>query len=179
LSRFSGEPIIDHEIAARDANVRLWWRRALILAAVVALGSPLTAIAIWCVRHRDSLAIDYTPPGEFGSQMRNAYVAYIRNEDPAHRGWHFSTLAGSLHSYVNRMSEQEALYYLGPADETIQTTGGTAYVYRFRPNAAVDMQLIVSTKPIGGVRTLSGVTIGPRLPTTAPTTMRAGAQRDK
>src|SRR5688572_29504011 len=106
--------IEDHEQIARRANVRLWWRRAIVLTLVVLIGAPIGGAVVWWTRFGHLRQIDFNPPGEYGPYVRRTYTVYMRAEGHGNRGVAFEECARSVRNFAGHMTEAEVLYYLGP-----------------------------------------------------------------
>ena len=177
----TGAVIEDHEVASRRANVRLWWRRALVLTLVVLIGAPIGGAIVWWIRFRDAPRIDFNPPVRtHASAMRRPYYYYMRYEGHARRGHYFSNCASQLHMFVGGrsstpMTEAEVLYYLGPPDRTEEESMRTLHTYLYNTGRPSDAQVAVSISEMSGARLLAGITfhVAPPRPakaTTVPST---------
>jgi hypothetical protein len=167
----------DHELLARQQNVRLWWRRAVTLSLIVLIASPVTAGTIWYIRHH-AAQVDFTPPGTHGYAFRRVYVDYMRYEGHSNRGPYFAFCASTMQRFAGvrgsaALTEAEVLYYLGPADEAVQTSGGTGLVYYYRTVQPNDAQVIVSIVGPKDRRVLAGVTLNANAPRKRATTSPA------
>src|SRR4051812_48637827 len=87
---------LDAEIVAARENRRIWWRRAVVMSLVVALGAPIGALGIWRIRMflNPPVSTDLLPTND--PTLRNAYAEYMRWEGPDRRGWNFFLCAMQL-----------------------------------------------------------------------------------
>jgi hypothetical protein len=177
--------IEDHEQVARRANVRLWWRRAIVLALIVLIASPITGAIVWWIRFHDAPKIEFEPPVRtHASAMRRPYFYYLRYEGHARRSHYFSSCASQVQMFVSGrsskpMTEAEVLYYLGPPDRTEEESMRTLHNYYYKYARPQDAQVAVSITDMSGTRLLAGVAfhVAPPSPaklTTVPATRGGG-----
>src|SRR4051812_36228057 len=110
---------IDEELAARAANVRRWWRRAIVAVVFVAIVSPALSLVIWRI-HLVSLRAENAsyPANAAGPPDRIVkmwHQDYLRSEGHDHRGIKFFQLLSWLHNMAMRnsrtCSEAELTFY--------------------------------------------------------------------
>ncbi len=163
---FSATAVIeDHEHVARSANVRLWWRRAIVLTLVVLIGAPLSGAVVWWIRFGHLQQVDFNPPGEYGRFVRRAYSAYMRTEGHGNRGPLFEECAEHVQAFAGYMTEAEVLYYLGPPTTSISSESRTDHVYEYRRVRPGDSHVLVSVVPTSdGKRKIGAVHVNARVP---------------
>jgi len=134
------ESPVDVELAAREANVRRWWRRAIALIVCVLIGSPILSLLIWRV-HLGSLraensAFPANSAGPPDRALKDAYRQYHQNESAAKRANDFIMLVSMVEAFRKggrNFSESEVLFYLGEPDERAEvdpTTKTFTYYYK-------------------------------------------------
>ena len=172
---FSDTAVIeDHEQIARRANVRVWWRRAIVLTLVVLIGAPIGGAMVWWMRFGHLRQVEFNPPGEYGQYVRRTYSAYMRAEGHGNRGVSFEECARSVRDFPGYMTEPEVLYYLGPPTTSTSSPSGTDHVYEYRRVRAGDSHVLVSVVPTSdGKRTIGAVQVHPGVP--APKSLDAAA----
>ena len=166
--------IEDHEQIARRANVRLWWRRAIVLTLVVLIGAPIGGALVWWTRFGHLRQVEFNPPGEYGRFVRRTYSAYMRAEGHGNRGVAFEECAENVETFAGYMTEPEVLYYLGPPTTSTLSANRTDHVYAYRRVRAGDSHVLVSVVPTSdGKRTIGAVQVHPGVP--APKSVDAAA----
>jgi hypothetical protein len=149
----------DAEVAARHANARRWWHRAIAAVAVVLVVSPSLALLIWRV-HVTSLRAENAsyPPNAAGPPERiikELYRTYQRTEGPTRRGPAFYQLLGWLQRpsgmTVRTCSEDELYFYCGKPDFSYPVQGGSITVVYYyastRPRDSVAIVTLTTASP--------------------------------
>jgi hypothetical protein len=146
--------IIDAEIAAREANVRRWWRRAIALVALVSVASPMCAIIIWQLHVRavreDDMSFPAGVSGPPSRQIKEYYRRY-RDEEGAQqaRGAQFQQLCAMIDIEQRRgrrrFTEEELRFYCGVPDViTEDSADARTFFYFYTVNKPRD-QCVVCT----------------------------------
>ncbi|MBC8107593.1 MAG: hypothetical protein H7Z14_13465 [Anaerolineae bacterium] len=131
---------IDEELAAREANVRRWWRRAIGLSVFVIVVSPLCALLIWRIHlvelRRENASFPPNAAGPPDRLIKTWHQEYMRSEGHGRRGTQFFSLLSWIDqrraNNTRTCSEEELLYYCGPPDTTFPGQGNSKnYVYYY------------------------------------------------
>lgn len=141
------EAPIDEELAAREANIRRWRRRAIGLSVFVIVASPLCALLIWRIHvvelRRENASFPTNAAGPPDRLIKTWYQEYMRAEGHGRRGTQFYNLLGWIDQQratnARTCSEDELLYYCGPPDITFPGQGNAKnYVYYYARGQARD-----------------------------------------
>lgn len=134
------EAPVDEEIAAREANVRRWWRRAIALIIFAIIASPLSAFVAWQVHLRNVQEENKLfPSGAAGPPhrvLKVMYRQYTESEGPSRRGYNFLNLISWIGTQCTAQgqpfSEDALVFYCGEPDMMTNGAPNTkTYVYYY------------------------------------------------